>query len=176
MVAPIIIIFFFGIAILFILVSKKISRDMSTLKMKHMIQDGKITYTDLNKPAKPLFSKRYRITGKPDYVIKKNKRYIPVEFKTGSYNQPQKNHVFQLAAYCQLLEENYGSFVPYGILVYNTAQHYRIPFDPRIRFELESTVKKMRYVLKTGKVTRNHHDPNRCRGCSMRTYCNIKII
>ncbi len=40
-----------------------------------LIQDGKITYSDLSKPGKPFFSKRYRIVGKPDYIVKKNKRY-----------------------------------------------------------------------------------------------------
>jgi len=55
-------------ASVFILISKKISRDVNTLKIKHKIQKGKITYSDLNTPAKPLFSKRYRISGKPDYM------------------------------------------------------------------------------------------------------------
>lgn len=165
------------VAILFISKSKRIYRDVDKLKMKHKIQDGKITYSDLNKPAKPLFSKRYRISGKPDYIIKKNNLYIPVEVKTGYHNEPQKNHIFQLAAYCQLVEDNYGSFVPCGILVYNdTSQQYKIPFDPKIRFELESTIRKMRHLLKTGEIIRNHNDPQKCKHCSMRTYCNTKII
>jgi len=165
------------VAILFISKSKRVNRDVNKLKMKYKIQDGKITYSDLNKPAKPLFSKRYMISGKPDYIIKKNNLCIPVEMKTGYHNKPQKNHVFQLAAYCQLVEDNYNSFVPCGILVYNdTSQQYKIPFDPKIRFELESTVKKMRRLLKTGESVRNHNDPQRCKSCSMRTYCGIKII
>ena len=145
------------------------------MKTKHKIQDGKITYSDLNKPGKSFFSKRYRITGKPDYIVKKNKRYIPVEVKTGLHNEPQKNHIFQLASYCHLLEENYGGFVPYGILVYNNVYQYKIPFDPRIRFEFESTVNNMRHAMKTGKLIRNHNDYYRCKSCSMRTYCDNKL-
>ena len=94
-------------AILFISISRKINRTVRKLKIKHKIQDGKIIYSDLNMPAKPLFSKRYRISGKPDYIIKKDGHQIPVEVKTGQYHEPKKNHVFQLAAYCQILEENY---------------------------------------------------------------------
>jgi len=153
------------------------NRTVSKLKIKHKIQDGKIIYSDLNMPAKPLFSKRYRISGKPDYIIKKDGHQIPVEVKTGQHHEPKKNHVFQLAAYCQILEENYGGFVPYGILVYSdTSQQYKIPFGPKIRFELESAIKKMRRILKTKKTARNHNDLYKCRSCSMRDYCDKKII
>lgn len=127
-------------------------------------------------PAKSLFSKRYRIAGKPDYIVKRNNRYIPIEVKTGFHHEPQKNHIFQLAAYCQLLEDNYGGFVPYGILVYNNTSQYKIPFDPKLRFGLESTIKKMRYLLKTGEIIRNHNDPHRCKRCSVRTYCKTKMM
>lgn len=165
----------FIISIIFISISKIVNKEVNRLKNKHKIQQGRIIYSDLNKPAKPFFSKKYRISGKPDYIIQKKDKYIPVELKTGDYNSPRKNHVFQLAAYCHLLEENYEAFVPYGILVYNNQTQYKIPFNPKIRFELENTVKKMRYLLKTNKITRNHNDLYRCKGCSMRKYCNNKI-
>jgi len=153
------------------------NRIVSKLKIKHKIQDGKIIYSDLNRPAKLLFSKRYRICGKPDYIIKKDGHQIPVEVKTGQHYEPKKNHVFQLATYCHILEENNKDFVPYGILVYNdTSQQYKIPFDPKIRFELESSIKKMRHILKTKKITRNHNDLYKCRSCSMSNYCNKKIV
>lgn len=151
-------------------------RNVKRLKIKHKIQAGEITYSDLNTPAKPLFSKRYRISGKPDYIVKRNGHYFPVEIKTGDHYEPKKNHIFQLAAYCQILEENYGSFIPYGILVYSdTSQQFKIPFNPKMRFELESTVNKMRKSLKTSKIKRNHNDSKRCKSCSMRTYCDKKI-
>ena len=159
-----------------IVISRIIYRNVRNLKTRHKIPEGNITYLDLNKPGKTFFSKRYRITGKPDYIVKKNKRYIPVEVKTGVYNEPQKNHIFQLAGYCHLLEENYGGFVPYGILVYNDRYQYKIPFDPRIRFEFESTVKNMRNIMKTGRVTRNHSSSYRCKSCSMRRYCDVKLL
>jgi CRISPR-associated exonuclease Cas4 len=146
------------------------------VKKKYKIPKGKITYSDLNKPAKPFFSKRYRITGKPDYILKKNKHFIPVEMKASVHDKPQKNHIFQLAGYCHLLEENYGYFVPYGILVYDNRYQYKIPFDPKIRFELESTINKMRQVIKSGKIIRDHRDYYRCKRCSMNTYCDFKII
>jgi len=150
--------------------------NVEKIKTKNLIQEGRITYSDLSIPANPFFSKKYKITGKPDYIVKQNKYFIPVELKTGNHNEPQKNHIFQIAAYCQLLEENYRRFVPYGILVYNNKVQYKIPFDPLIRFELESTIKKMKYSIKTGKIIMNHSDFRRCKACSMRAYCNNKIL
>lgn len=145
------------------------------MKENHNIQKGKITYTDLNRPAKIFFSKKYRIAGKPDYIIKKNDSYIPVELKTGRNNKPKKNHIFQLASYCHLLEENYGTFVPYGILVYNNQRSYEIKYNPRVRYELESTIKKMRQAIKTGSIVRNHNNILRCKNCSMKKYCKEKV-
>jgi len=164
-------------AVILLSKSRSIHRDVDRLKTEHKIQDDKITYSDLNTPAKAFFSKRYRLSGKPDYIIKKNNQCIPVEVKTGHHDKPQKHHIYQLAAYCQLIEDNYNGFVPCGILVYNdTSQQYTIVFDPKLRFELESTIKKMRYNLKNKGVTRNHNNPQKCKHCSMKTYCDVKFI
>ena len=163
-------------ALIFLILSKRIIRKVNNIKTINKIQDGRITYSDLNIRAKPLFSNRYKIAGKPDYIIKKNSQYIPVEVKSGVYNLPQKNHALQLAAYCQLVEENFNSFVPYGVLVYNKSNQYKISFDPKLRYELELSIKNMRNILKTRSVSRNHQEKNRCRNCSMRSYCKMKII
>ncbi|KYK24883.1 hypothetical protein AYK24_05705 [Thermoplasmatales archaeon SG8-52-4] len=163
-------------SIILILLSKTIYVYNQKLKNNYKIQKGEITYSDLDKPGKPFFSKRYRITGKPDYIVKRNKSYIPVEVKTGKYNKPLKNHIFQLAGYCHLLEENFGGFVPYGILVYGNNNSYTIPFDPKTRFELESTLKNMRNIMRTKSINRNHNEVYKCKNCSMRLYCNNKLI
>jgi CRISPR-associated exonuclease Cas4 len=168
-----VILFFTSIVIL--IISKKISKEVTKTKKIYKIPTGKIAYTDLNKSAKALFSKKYRMTGKPDYIIKTGRFYLPIEVKTGLGNKPQKSHVLQLAAYCHLIEENYGCFVPYGILIYNNLNEFKIPFNPAIRFELESTIKKMRFMITTDRVLLNHNDFTRCKNCSMKQYCNIKI-
>jgi CRISPR-associated exonuclease Cas4 len=145
------------------------------LKKIHSIQPGKILYSDLERPATSLFSKKYQITGKPDYIIKDKDRFIPVELKFGRQNKPKKNHLLQLAGYCQLIEENYGGFVPYGMIIYNNKNQYKIPFNPKIRFELESTIKEMRKMLENRRISRNHEDSNRCINCSMKEYCSFII-
>ena len=162
-------------SISFLVLSRILKSRVRKTKKSYNIQEGKIEYTDLNNPAKPLFSRKYRLAGKPDYIVKQKKHFLPVELKTGGSNKPKKGHILQLAAYCQLIEDNYQGFVPYGILVYNNKDLFRIPFDPKLRFELENTLASMRNYMKAGKLVLNHNDPARCVNCSMRKHCNIKI-
>jgi CRISPR-associated exonuclease Cas4 len=138
------------------------------------IPNGRIMYSDLNAPAAPLFSKRSRLTGKPDYIVRKENHCIPVEVKSGGGLHPHESQVLQLAAYCQILEDTSGVFVPEGILVYNNVK-YTIPFDPKLRFELESVMKTMRASLRSGVVQRNHQDFGRCQHCSMKRYCTDAV-
>lgn len=159
-----------------VLISKFFRYYTRRLKDKYHIQKGKVSYSDLSDSGSVLFSKKYRISGKPDYIVNENGKMIPVEFKTGSYSYPLKNHVFQLAAYCHLVEENYGGFVPFGVLVYDQVSEHRVSFDPCLRFELESTIKEMRSVLKTGRIVLNHSNSGRCKGCSMKGFCKNKFL
>ena len=32
------------------------------------------------------------------------------------------------------------------------------------------------YIMKTGKISRNHNDYHRCKSCSMHMYCDIKLL
>jgi CRISPR-associated exonuclease Cas4 len=165
-----------SISILVLITSRILIKKAKKLKLDNNIQEGKIIYSDLNKPEKPLFSKKYRITGKPDYIIKKDGGYIPVEIKTGNHNNAKKNHIYQLAAYCQILEDYYNCFVPYGILVYkDSSKQFKISFNPKLRFELFSIIKEMRKHLNNFPIQRNHYEIKKCINCSMRTYCNEKI-
>jgi CRISPR-associated exonuclease Cas4 len=158
-------------AIVFLARSKKLSKESDTLKKTHKIPDGRITYTDLHIPAKPLFSKRYRLTGKPDYIVQDTRGFIPVEFKLGDCSKPKKHHLLQLAAYCQLVEDTSGGFVPYGILIYNNTHQYRIPYDPMLRFELESVLHEMRTTLRKGMIQEKMGNSEKCVYCSMRNPC-----
>jgi CRISPR-associated exonuclease Cas4 len=158
-------------AVILLAYALKIRLTVRTKKKSYGIPDGMILYSDLNVPAALLFSKRSRLAGKPDYIVQKKNRFIPVEVKSGLGTHPHQSHVLQLAAYCQLLEDTSGMFVPEGILVYNNVP-YTIPFDPKLRFELESVMKNMRASLRNGAVKRNHQEPWRCHHCSMKRFCN----
>jgi CRISPR-associated exonuclease Cas4 len=164
-----------SIAVAFFAVALRLRSAVQTEKRKQGIPEGLVLYSDLNVPAEPLFSQRLRLSGKPDYIVQKESQYIPVEVKTGRQGHPQHSHVLQLAAYCQLIEETSGMFVPEGILVYNKVP-YTIPFDPKLRFELQNVIRLMRSSLRNGTVERNHVEPGRCRSCSMKRYCSKSLL
>ena len=172
LISSIIIVFF---ALVSLVRSTHLRTEVNQTLRSHHIPKGKMVYSDLNVPAKPFFSSRYQITGKPDYIIKKNHLYIPIEVKSGSSPTPRHNHVLQLATYCQLLEDTYGEFVSHGFLVYNNVR-YTIAYDPKLRYELQSVIFSMRKALERNMAPRNHKDPGKCRFCSMRSYCSEKLI
>lgn len=165
---------FLILATVLIVYSTCIKSKVRTEKKAYGVPEGRILYSDLNTPATALFSKRFRLSGKPDYIIQKDDTYIPVEVKSGSGPHPHHSQILQLAAYCQILEDTSGEFVTEGILVYNNVP-FRIPFDPKLRFELESVIRTMRGALRTGEVQRNHEEPRRCVNCSIKQYCSDSV-
>jgi CRISPR-associated exonuclease Cas4 len=164
----------FCVGVFFFLFSVWIRSAVKKEKKRVGVPEGSILYSDLNIQASPLFSKRSLLVGKPDYILQKNDRLIPVEVKSGKGQSPHQSHILQLAAYCQILEDTTKSFVSEGILVYNHVP-YTIPFNPKLRFELETVTKTIRGYLRRGGVKRNHADPHRCRNCSMKRYCAFVV-
>lgn len=157
-------------SIILLICSSRIHNSVQEKKKVLGVPNGKILYSDLNVPAAPFFSKRSRLVGKPDYIIQKNDVYIPIEVKSGKSQNPHQSQLLQLAAYCKIFEDVFGVFVPEGILVYNNTK-YTIPFDPKLRFELESIIKTMHISLQNSTVKINHQDIARCKNCSMKKYC-----
>ncbi len=132
-----------------------------------------MVYSDLDRPAKALFSKRYGIAGKPDYIVKDASinAIIPVEVKSGQAKKPYNNHVLQLAAYCLLVEENYNKPVPYGIIVYADGRQHRVYFNEALRSDLLGTVQEMRIMLRDKRHYRGNDHKERCRFCSLQAEC-----
>jgi CRISPR-associated protein Cas4 len=156
-----------GIALIFwVKKSKKIS----------LIPSGKIIYDDLHGSPSSLTSKKYPLIGKPDLILKKGWKRIPVEIKTGNHQYPKSHHVMQLLSYCQLAKENYRRPSPYGYLVYtDTNKRFKIQFTYKEKKILKSTIDQMQQILQTEKVIRNHHDKGKCNGCKMNSFCQAKI-
>ncbi|MEM0466565.1 MAG: CRISPR-associated protein Cas4 [Candidatus Thermoplasmatota archaeon] len=167
--------FFFFVACIILLKALMCFLKNRKLQQENNIPKGTIFYSDLNNCGKPLFSKKYNITGKPDCIVKTRHHLIPVEFKLGIHQRPLYAHSLQLAAYCHLIEETYHRFVPYGMLIYQN-QRFTIPFDPKLRYELDQVLQKIRTSETTGDLHRNHHDITRCKNCSLRIYCSEKLI
>ena len=81
------------------------------------LPQGRLVYADTGRwseVSRPYFSQRYRLTGKPDYLVETGDGLVPVEVKHGAApvgGQPYDSHVMQLAAYCLLVEDAHGQGV-----------------------------------------------------------------
>jgi CRISPR-associated exonuclease Cas4 len=142
------------------------------------LPDGEIVYADTGdwRPCEsPLFSQRYHLTGRPDYIVRSHDELTPVEIKsTRGLAQPYESHVLQLMAYCLLLEEHEARRPTYGLLHYPD-QTFRIRYTPPAQAQLLDVVAQVRADLHADDVARSHNDPRRCRSCGVRSHCSQRL-
>ncbi len=121
---------------------------------------------------RPLFAPRYALTGKPDYLLVVDGRYVPVEVKPERHApRPYESDLMQLVAYCVLIEETMGQAPPYGLLRYADTT-FRILYTPTVRATLLSTLDTMRSYLYASDCDRSHQIPQRCAGCGFVQICD----
>jgi len=100
---------------------------------------GRIIYTDTRgwgKLEKPLIYAPLELTGKPDYLVEKEGSIIPVEVKSGRAPAvPYDSHIYQLAAYCLLVEMTFGKQPAYGIPHY-TNRDFAIDYSSELEASL----------------------------------------
>ncbi len=140
---------------------------------------GRVIYSDTGdwrSLEKPLFSRTYRLTGKPDYVVQQGREIVPVEVKSAHApdDGPRRSHVLQLAAYCLLIEETYRQRPKYGIVKY-ADRMFAIDYTDELQRELLNVVDEMRDDLALGTARRSHHDAGRCVHCGYRHACPERL-
>ena len=142
------------------------------------LPQGRVIYTDTggwNRLQRPLFSREFQLTGKPDYLVADGDEIIPVEVKSGrAPAQPYPSHTLQLAAYCLLVEACYGRQPPYGIIKYDDGA-FEVDYTAALEDDLLAMLEDMRADLDAGDAPRNHEDVRRCRACGYRAQCDEYI-
>lgn len=134
---------------------------------------GSIIFDDTGRftPPKPLFSRTYKLTGKPDYLVRQGESVIPVEIKsTRAPAAPYDSHVAQVMAYCLLVEDVYGIMPTHGRIVYPD-RTFDIAYTPENRAYLLNVMDTMRGLLKAEDVPRDHEHAARCRSCQYKAHC-----
>jgi CRISPR-associated exonuclease Cas4 len=122
-----------------------------------------------------LFSNRYRLTGRPDYVVHQRGGAVPVEVKScPAPPRPYESHLLQLAAYCLLLEDQEGRPPPYGILKYED-RTFEIAYTAELRAQLLQALQSIRGDMGSREPARSHEQPARCRGCGHRSRCDERL-
>lgn len=104
--------------------------------------------------GKLLYSAKYELQGKPDYVFQSPilKKIVPVELKSGEIDEedmPHQGDLLQLGAYFLILEDVYGQKPPFGRIVYQDYM-FEIRNTAKIRNEVLATMKEMREMLQYG--------------------------
>jgi CRISPR-associated exonuclease Cas4 len=142
------------------------------------IPGGRIIYTDTRgwgAIEKPLYDPISGLTGKPDYLVDQGSQIIPVEVKSSRVKDgPYDSHIFQLAAYCLLVERTLGKRPPYGILHYPN-RTYAIDYTPALENSLLDVLEEMRLQDRRKEVSRSHDLPARCQACGYRGICDQQI-
>ena len=137
---------------------------------------ARVVYADTGawkKVERPLFSRRYALAGKPDYVLEDRGATIPVEVKPHrTAPVPRESDVMQLAAYGLLVEETSGRdrAVPYGLLKYRNAV-FQVDLTDELRAELFDLLDALRLDSDARDIARSHAEPRRCRACGYRAEC-----
>jgi CRISPR-associated exonuclease Cas4 len=142
--------------------------------------DAQVVYSDTGaweRVEKALYSRRYRLTGKPDYIVRDEAdAMIPIEVKPNrNAHGPRHSDTMQLMAYGILVEEKFGVRPEYGLLKYRD-DVFRIEFSDELRHEFFEILQEMRDARHATNVHRSHNDPMRCKYCGYRQECDERLV
>lgn len=164
----------------FIMLAAAVWIKANRLWAKTGLPGGQVVYDDVIQTEngdwypqrEPLYSQQLQLVGRPDYLVREHDGSLtPVEVKSSpAPQQPYEGHLLQLAAYCVLVEENFGVRPQYGIIQYRN-QAFAVEFSPDLEEDLYNLLVEMREDLYAGELDRDHNDWRRCGRCSMRGQC-----
>jgi len=164
-------IFMAVLAVVFLIVSSRQRKSAG-------LPSGRVVYSDTRswgKVEKPLFDPLLSLTGKPDYLVEQNGVQVPVEVKSGwAPDAPRQGHIFQLAAYCLLVERTTGKRPPYGLIAYRN-RTFAIDYTPHLETQLTDLLAEIHRQERQAEVHRSHEEPARCAACGYRGICHEKL-
>jgi CRISPR-associated exonuclease Cas4 len=164
-------IFLAVLALLFLLISSRQRKSAG-------LPSGRVVYSDTRQwgpVEKALYDPVLGLAGKPDYLVEHNGTLVPVEVKSGwAPPAPRENHVFQLAAYCLLVQRTSGKRPPYGLIAYRN-RTFAVDFTPELEARLTELIVAIRRQERQGEAHRSHEEPGRCAACGYRAVCEEKL-
>jgi len=140
---------------------------------------GKIITADTRqwvRVQKALYDPDSGLTGRPDYLVEHSGKLFPVEVKSQRVEVgPYDAHIYQLAAYCLLVERHYHQRPEFGILHYHN-RTFEIEYTSQLESELLFLLEEMRMKGRKKSLDRSHESLKRCQGCSFRSTCDQKLL
>jgi len=156
------------LAVVFLLISGRTRQSAG-------LPGGQVIYEDTagwEAVEKPLYDPITQITGRPDYLVRQGKQIIPVEVKSGrTPESPYDSHIFQLAAYCLLVEREYGERPSHGIIHYER-RTFSVEYTEALEEALIDLLTEIRQDDRRKNVHRSHEAPARCLGCGYAYTCD----
>lgn len=123
-------------------------------------------------PEGLLRSRRHRLQGRPDLLLERGGRLIPVELKPSRRAAgPRAADRLQVAAYCFLVEETEGRAPPFGLLRYAEGC-WELPYGKAERAWVLATLAAMDEAEARGGAARSHQQAARCRACALAEACD----
>ncbi len=166
------------LALLFLFIAIALLWQSNRQRSEAGLPGGRLIYTDTRawgKVEKPLYDHELGLTGKPDYLVEKDGAVIPIEVKSGRTPEaPYDSHIFQLAAYCRLVEKTYGKRPPHGIIHY-PKRDFAVDYTAQLESALLDQLAEIKRDEMRSNVPRSHEDAARCRRCGFRKVCDQSL-
>lgn len=126
--------------------------------------------------SEPLFDPDLELTGKPDYLVKQADNILPVEVKSNVIkDKPYFSHVIQLAAYCYLIETEFGIRPPVAFLHYPN-RTFEIVYTQDLESQLLKNIVEIRKFDNLESAPRSHNSRARCAGCGYGQTCDQRLV
>jgi CRISPR-associated exonuclease Cas4 len=163
------------LALLLLLIALLLFWQSANQRKSSGLPGGRIIYTDTSswgKVEEALYDPDLGLTGKPDYLVEEAGKIIPVEVKSGRAPEaPYDSHIFQLAAYCLLVERTFEQRPPYGIIHYS-GRDFAVDYTYELESALLDLLTDMQHSKKRREVPRSHSEAQRCHKCGFRGACD----
>ena len=145
---------------------------LKSTQVPKQVYKSKAIYSDhKERLEKALFSKKYNLKGKPDFILHTKDGLLPLEIKsTPRPEQPYFSHVMQLISYCLLMEEERNIRSKYGFIQYKGGQPFYIPYTEKMKAYLIKIMDEMRYYLDSG-IQPVANRRYKCEKCSYKEDC-----
>ncbi len=167
------------LAILLILLALMLLWQVRHKRQALGLPSGRIISSDTSKwgpVEQPLYDPELGLVGRPDYLVEQNGQLIPVEVKSHRIaSAPYDAHIYQLAAYCLLVQRLHGKRPAYGILHYPT-RTFAIDYTPALEAALLDLLENIRRQDRRKNVPRSHQSRSRCKRCGYRNICDQKLL
>ena len=172
-----------GLALLLIIIAAFLFWQSGQVRKKRGLPGGRLIYSDTSrwqKQEEPLYDSLLGLTGRPDYLIEDGEILIPVEVKSSRPpHAPYDAHIFQLAAYCLLVQRTHGIRPPFGVLHYahssQATRTFAVEYTSELEEKLTLLLAEMRTQEKRREVYRSHQSKSRCKACGFRSICDQRL-